>query len=79
MLSLACSHASRTRTVRPRAIGSYQAVKHKLAETLVALRAAEAAAAGAAEFAADSRSALLSKLLANEAADGSRQDTASKY
>jgi hypothetical protein len=66
MLSLACSHATE-REQFGRTIGSYQAVKHKLAETVVALRAAEAAAAGAAEF-ADSHSSVLSKLLANEAA-----------
>jgi alkylation response protein AidB-like acyl-CoA dehydrogenase len=46
MLDLACEHA-RTRVQFDRTISGFQAVRHKLAETLVAIEAADGAAAAA--------------------------------
>jgi hypothetical protein len=66
MLDLAVTHA-RVRVQFGRAIGSFQAVRHRLAETLVAIEAADAAL-GAAWVDASPTAAAMAKALAGRAA-----------
>lgn len=66
-LELAMEHAT-SRTQFGRLIGSYQAVKHKLAETLVAVRLAELAAEEAWNR-PDAQAALMAKLLGGQSVE----------
>jgi Acyl-CoA dehydrogenase, C-terminal domain len=67
MLAMARSHAlDRVQFGRP--LASFQAVRHRLAETHVALEGAEAALAGAATAAEDDLGAMLAKAAAGQAA-----------